>query len=177
VRLLRRLSARCCRRPLPTPLSPLAPLLLVCSARWGLFTRLRAGETATSNGEGSGGGNGVAPRRGRGRGRGGGGGAAREEAREWRRRKRRWSSRSQYVPRFRSTAPGHREGRPGPGPVKPGPGPVKSGPFWARAGSCKHVGSIFCSSLAHSGSKRAGSARLTRKNKPKSGLSMSVNMF
>lgn len=104
VRLLRRLSARCCRRPLPTSLSPLAPLLLACSAHWGLFTRLRAGETATSNGEGSGGGNGVAPRRGRGRGRG--------RRRQPGRRPASGGGESgdgvAAVPRFRSTAPGHR---------------------------------------------------------------------
>jgi hypothetical protein len=59
------------------------------------------------------------------------------------------------------------------GPARPGPGPVKPGKN--RVGPAEPAGLIFCPSPARSGLKRAGPARLARKNGPKSGLNGSVS--
>jgi hypothetical protein len=61
------------------------------------------------------------------------------------------------------------------GPARPGPGPVKPGQN--RAGPAVPAGLSFCPSPARSGPKRAGPARLARKNGPKSGLNGPVSTF
>jgi hypothetical protein len=61
------------------------------------------------------------------------------------------------------------------GSARPGPGPVKPGQNRARP--AEPTGLSFCLSPARSGPKRAGPARLARKNGPKSGLNGPVSTF
>jgi hypothetical protein len=56
-------------------------------------------------------------------------------------------------------------------------GPAREVRLENRAGPPKHVCSIFCPSPARNGLKRTGSARLARKNEPKSGLYGPISKF
>jgi hypothetical protein len=61
--------------------------------------------------------------------------------------------------------------------ARPGPARARWSPAKNRAGPAVPAGLIFCPSPACSGPKRAGPARLARKNGPKSGLNGPVSTF
>jgi hypothetical protein len=66
---------------------------------------------------------------------------------------------------------------PGPGEARPVLGPARQARLGNRAGPAKPAGLILCPSLARSGPKRAGPARLARKKRAKSGLSEPKSTF
>jgi hypothetical protein len=61
--------------------------------------------------------------------------------------------------------------------ARPVLGPARQARLENRVGPSRHAGSISCPSPARSGSKRAGPARLARKNGPKNGLCGPVSTF